>query len=80
MVTAKGRTTTVNNNDTQQNTIEQLNQECFCVSLDRPALRQALESELGSPALFRMMEERCPHVFAAQPVFVSHKHLERMRK
>ncbi len=78
MFTAKGRTTTVINNDTQQNTIELLNQECFCVSLDRPALRQALETELGSPELFQMMEERCPHVFAAQPVFVSHKHLERM--
>lgn len=62
------------------NNIEILNQECFCVSLNRPALRHALETELGSPALFRMMEERCPHVFAAQPVFVSHLHLERMEQ
>ena len=31
--------------------MEVLNSECFCISLDTAALRQALESEIGQPGL-----------------------------
>jgi hypothetical protein len=58
--------------------IETLNSECFCVSLDDSALRRALESEIGQPGLFALVRERCPHLFAARPVFVSTAHMERM--
>lgn len=58
--------------------IERLNSECFCISLDDKALRRALESELGTPGLFQLVEERCPYLFAARPVFVSQTHLEKM--
>jgi hypothetical protein len=58
--------------------VELLNSGCFCISLDRGALRRALESEMGSPGLARLVEERCPHLFAARPVFVSDVHLEKM--
>jgi hypothetical protein len=58
--------------------IEVLNRECFCISLDPDALRRALQSEIGTPGLFGMMQERCPYLFAARPIFVSQSHLERM--
>jgi hypothetical protein len=58
--------------------MEVLNSECFCISLDNGALRLALESELGQPGLFDLIQQRCPYLFATRPVFVSHEHLVRM--
>jgi len=55
-----------------------LNSGCFCISLDDHALRHALESELGQPGLFTLIQERCPYLFAARPVFISIEHRERM--
>lgn len=55
-----------------------LNSGCFCISLDDQALRHALESELGQPGLFTLVQERCPYLFAARPVFISAEHRERM--
>lgn len=57
---------------------ERLNSECFCVSLDQAALRDALAFELGSPELLALVEERCPYLFSARPVFISHNQTERM--
>jgi hypothetical protein len=48
-----------------------MNKECACISLEADALRRALETELGSRGLYDLVAERCPHVFAAMPVFVS---------
>jgi len=58
--------------------MEVLNSECFCISLDTAALRQALESEIGEPGLFDLIQQRCPHLFAARPVFLSREHALRM--
>jgi hypothetical protein len=58
--------------------IEVLNSECFCISLDTESLRDALNSELGQPGLFDLMQQRCPHLFSARPVFLSHAHIARM--
>ena len=58
--------------------IEQLNRDCFCFSLDRDALAHALDAELGQPGLSALMRERCPSVFAAQPVFVAAPQLQRI--
>ncbi|MEO8310534.1 MAG: hypothetical protein ABI520_05115 [Caldimonas sp.] len=58
--------------------IEALNSDCFCISLDNEALRSALESEIGQPGLFDLVQERCPYLFAARPVFVSHANMSRM--
>ena len=55
-----------------------LNRECFCLSLDQVALAQALDSELGRRGLSAMVRERCPYLFAAQPVFVAASQLQRM--
>ncbi len=58
--------------------MELLNSECFCISLDTSALRQALESEIGEPGLFDLIQQRCPYLFATRPVFLSHEHMLRM--
>jgi len=57
---------------------ERMNSKCFCVSLDETALRDALASELGSPELLALVEERCPILFSARPVFISNSQTERM--
>ena len=58
--------------------VDALNRACFCFSLDQDALAQALDSELGQPGLSVMLRERCPYLFAAQPVFVAATQLQRM--
>ena len=58
--------------------IQALNSECFCISLDTEALRRALQAEMGPPDLFDLVGERCPYLFAARPVFVSQAHMARM--
>lgn len=58
---------------------EQLNANCFCISLDEAKLRQSLERELGSPELLALIEERCPHLFSARPVFMSTHQCAQMR-
>jgi len=60
--------------------VESLNSDCFCVSLDTDALRVALESGIGQPGLFALVQQRCPYLFAARPVFVSHAHMARMAR
>jgi hypothetical protein len=55
--------------------MEVLNSECFCISPDTAALRQALESEIGQPGLFDLIQQRCPYRFATRPVFLSHGHM-----
>jgi hypothetical protein len=60
--------------------IERLNSECFCISLDALALRRALESEIGEPGLFNLIQQRCPYLFATRPVFLSHPHRVRMAR
>ncbi|MBI2728450.1 MAG: hypothetical protein HYX42_19610 [Polaromonas sp.] len=58
--------------------VELLNQECFCLSLDQTALACALDSELGTEELSAMVKQRCPYLFASQPVFVGAQHIRQM--
>ncbi|AOW13347.1 hypothetical protein LPB72_09885 [Hydrogenophaga crassostreae] len=55
-----------------------LNGACFCFSLDESALARALDSVLGQAGLAEMVRQRCPFLFAAQPVFVPAPQLQRM--
>ncbi|QYF95988.1 hypothetical protein KY495_08805 [Massilia sp. PAMC28688] len=55
-----------------------MNSQCFCVSLDQDELRLALASELHSPSLLALLEERCPSLFSSMPVFISAAHRARM--
>jgi hypothetical protein len=58
--------------------IEALNADCFCVSLDAEALRRAIESDPAAHGLSGLIAERCPHLFAALPVFVARQHVDQM--
>ncbi len=57
---------------------ERMNSGCFCISLDQVALRAALEDQLGSVDLVAMVEERCPFLFSAMPVFISENQRRKM--
>jgi hypothetical protein len=59
---------------------EVLNRTCYCLNLDRKALRDSLESDLSSRGLSRSVLETHPNLFASLPLFVSRVHLERMAK
>ena len=61
-------------------TADMLNAECFCVSLDTGALHEALKSGIGPPGLFELLQQRCPYLFSARPVLVSHEHIVRMAR
>jgi hypothetical protein len=58
--------------------IETLNRDCFCVGVDSGALRRAIEADPAARGLHRLIEERCPHLFAALPVYVSRRHVDAM--
>jgi len=58
--------------------IDSLNRDCHCVSLDREALRRALEAEPASSRLHQLIEARCPHLFASLPLFVSREQVRQM--
>jgi len=60
--------------------IENLNNDCFCVSLDPAALGRAIEADPAARGLSRLIEERCPNLFAALPVFVSRQHVDEMAR
>ncbi len=57
---------------------ERMNSGCFCISLDQAALRAALEDQLGSTDLVAMVEQRCPFLFSAMPVFISENQRQKM--
>ncbi|MBK5198249.1 MAG: hypothetical protein JJE37_08200 [Methyloceanibacter sp.] len=54
-----------------QSISERLNQECFCITLDRDALCQALEREVGDPAFCATFIRTRPHLFSNAPLFIS---------
>jgi hypothetical protein len=59
---------------------EQLNSSCFCSSLDQTALKSALLGELQDEALVTLLEERCPFLFSARPVFISRTQSEKIEQ
>lgn len=58
--------------------VETLNSNCFCISLDADALKREFEMNPETRGLYPLILEKCPHLFAALPVFVSRRHLDRM--
>lgn len=57
-----------------------MNAECFCLSLDRAALRDVLKAQIGSPDLLTLVEERNPFLFSAMPIFVSERQRQKMEE
>jgi len=60
--------------------MQTLNRDCYCVSLDRSALSRALGADPATTGVARLIEERCPHLFAAYPLFVSREHVQAMER
>lgn len=57
---------------------EFLNHECFCITLDRSALLQALEREVGDPELCRTIIAPKTHLFSDLPVFLPQANVDQM--
>ena len=58
--------------------VESLNSNCFCIMLDADALKHEFETDAETRSVYPLILEKCPHLFAAMPVFVSRRHLDRM--
>ena len=56
---------------------EKFNRECECIGTDLPALRQRLDSGLGTA---RPIVETHPHLFADMPVFLAGEHARQMQR
>jgi hypothetical protein len=58
---------------------ERLNQNCFCVTLDRQSLCEALEQEAGDPEFCEAFIRPKAHLFANVPVFLSASEVAEMQ-
>lgn len=56
----------------------QLNQECFCITVEQDKLRRALEDEIGDSTLSEALIQGRPHLFSNTPVFLSQDEISRM--
>jgi hypothetical protein len=55
---------------TETSEAERLNRGCFCITLDRTALREALNREVGSPDFAQGLGASHPSLFSNVPAFV----------
>jgi hypothetical protein len=56
---------------TEDDATERLNRGCFCITLDRHALSEALNREVGSPDFAQLLGESHPSLFSNVAAFVS---------
>ncbi|MGR9052427.1 MAG: hypothetical protein ACU84J_07245 [Gammaproteobacteria bacterium] len=61
------------------NRADRLNSECRCVSLNKFAMRAELSRQQNDDALYRMIVEERPHLFAESAVFVAESCLLKQR-
>ncbi|MCQ0989876.1 MAG: hypothetical protein ABJF67_04195 [Aurantimonas coralicida] len=59
---------------------DRLNQNCFCVTLDRRSLCEALEQEAGDPEFCERFIRPKAHLFSNVPVFLSASQVAEMQK
>lgn len=67
-------------NNTGSSSPDRLNRNCFCITLDTPTLRAALEHEAGDPAFFETFIQPKAHLFSQVPVFLSAATVHEMRE
>jgi hypothetical protein len=60
--------------------IEQLNTDCFCVSVDAAALRQELDADAATRGLYDRLRETHAYLFAHAPIFVSRANVATMQR
>lgn len=54
-----------------QSVADRLNQQCFCITVDRARLQQGLGSEIGDAHPIAELLSARPHLFSATPVFLT---------
>ena len=59
--------------------IEHLNTDCTCITLDADALCRAAEEVVGDPAFCHELAKTHPHLLSAQPLFLSEAHARAMQ-
>jgi hypothetical protein len=57
---------------------ERLNQGCFCITLDRTALGNALQREVDDPEFSSGLINTHPHLFSSSPVFLEQSEIGAM--
>ena len=63
---------------TSRDLAHQLNRSCFCISLDRKAMADAMLKASGDDRFFATHIENRTHLFSSLPVFLPHADLDRM--
>lgn len=58
--------------------VAQLNQRCFCVTIDPKTLAHSLDDMAGEPGFSRQLTADRPHLFSNVPVFVKQTVIEEM--
>jgi hypothetical protein len=66
-------------NKNTTDSIERLNTDCACLTLDHDALSRATEEVVGDAAFCRDLATTHPHLLSAQPLFLSAGHAQRMQ-
>lgn len=65
-------------NGSSRDLAEELNRSCFCISLDRQAMANAMRTASGDQDFFAKHIETRPHLFSGLPVFLPRSDLNRM--
>jgi hypothetical protein len=60
--------------------VQQLNRDCYCVSLQPGAIESVLRQDAAHADIVDLIEERCPHLFSATPVFIAAAQLEQLNR
>jgi hypothetical protein len=61
-----------------QSISDRLNQECFCITLDRDALCRAIERAAGDPDFCATFIRTRPHLFSNAPLFIAESETNEM--
>ena len=65
---------------TEGRSVDRLNRGCFCITLDRPALMEALDRDVGVPDFARQLSRTHPSLFSNVAAFVSSETLIEMAR
>ena len=60
--------------------IERLNADCTCITLDVEKLCRALEDVVADPSFCQEMAKTHPHLLSAQPLYLSQPHADSMQE
>lgn len=64
----------------QMTSIERLNADCTCITLDVEKLCHAIEDVVGDPSFCQAMAKTHPHLLSAQPLYLSKPHADSMQE